>query len=309
LIVLHIYKKYNDKIKQLLSSCLAKKHNRIVLCGLFVGLYYYLFFWLKTLIQFLIGGGTFPLLTVTAVCLAVQELWQQKNQLTQLKPSILHRRLGHSLILFGVGLFPFSLNKGWSQALVWFVILIGITLSTWGMKFFKGYLRPIFLIIFSIYPGIYSLPAYIWQALTPERTMDRFQAWIVNLTLQVIGYSSSLDGTLVKLPTGSIDIRWGCNGFDLMVLMLLTSLLIGLAYRLKHFQILTISFLGCILAFTFNTARIALLAISVAYWDGETFNFWHDGWGGQIFSAAMFTAFYYLLIQLRLLDVTQKSQL
>ncbi|MEA5503974.1 cyanoexosortase C [Halotia wernerae UHCC 0503] len=303
------YKKYNDTSKKILSICLAKKHNQIVLCGLIVGLYYYLFFWLKTLTQFLIGGSTFPLLTVTAAYLALQELWQQKNQLAKLNPVTMQRRLGHSLILFGVGLFPFSLNKGWSQALVWLVTLVGIVLSTWGLKFFKHYKRPIFLIVLSIYPGIYSLPGYIWQALTPERIMDHIQAWSVNLALHTIGYPSNLDKTWVKLPTGSVEIKWGCNGFDLMVLMLITSLLIGIAYRLKGFQILTISFLGCILAFTFNTARIALLAISVAYWDATAFDFWHQGWGGQIFSAAMFTVFYYLLIQMRLLNFDRKSKL
>ncbi|WP_341529305.1 cyanoexosortase C [Nostoc sp. UHCC 0302] len=292
-----------------MSTYLGKNHNRVVLCGLVVGLYYYLFFWLKILIQFLIGGSTFPLLTVTAAYLGLQELWQQKNGLIKLNPSTMQLRLGHSLILFGVGLFPFSLNKGWSQALAWLVILVGIVLSTWGLKFFTRYLRPIFLIGLSIYPGIHILPAYIWRALTPERMMDHIQAWSVNLALNVIGYPSSVDGTLVKLPTGSVDIGWGCNGFDLMVLMVMTSLLIGIAYRLKGFQILTISFLGCILAFTFNTARIALLAISVAYWDRSAFDFWHDGWGGQIFSAAVFTAFYYLLIQMRLLDFDRKSKL
>ena len=303
------YKKYSYTIKKRLPIYLANNHNRIILCGLFVGLYYHLFFWLKTLTLFLIGGSTFPLLTVTTTYLALHELWQQKNQLAKLNPATIERRLGHALILFAVGLFPFSLNKGWTQALVWLVILVGIVLSTWGLKFFKRYLRQIFLMLLSIYPGIYSLPGYIVQVMTPERTMDRIQAWSVNLVLQVIGYSSSVDETMVKLPTGSIDIEWGCNGFDLIILMLMTSLLIGMVYRLKGFQTLTISFFGCIIAFVFNTARIALLAISVAYWDVKTFDFWHDGWGGQIFSAAMFTAFYYLLIQLRLLDYDRKSKL
>ncbi|MBH8553658.1 cyanoexosortase C [Nostocaceae cyanobacterium CENA357] len=292
-----------------MSIYLKKSHNRFILSGLAVGLYYYLFFWLKTLTQFLIGGSTFPLLTATAAYLALQELWQQKNQFAKLNPVNMQRQLGHSLILFGVGLFPFSLSKGWSQALVWLVILVGMVLSTWGLKFFKHYLRPIVLMVLSIYPGIHVLPAYIWQVLTPERTMDHIKAWSVNSVLNTIGYRSSLDGTLVKLSTGSVEIGWGCNGFDLIVLMLMTSLLIGIAYRLKGFQILIISFLGCILAFTFNTARIALLAISVAYWDGEAFDFWHNGWGGQIFSAAMFTVFYYLLIQMRLLNSDCKSKL
>lgn len=296
-------------IKKILPVYLAKKHNRIVLCGLVVGFYYYLFFWLKTLTQFLISGSTFPLLTATAACLALQELWHHKNQLAKLKPAIIQRRLGHSLILFGVALLPFSLSKGWSQALIWLVILVGIFLSTWGLKFFQRYLRPLFLVILSIYPGIFFLPAYIWQALTPERTMDRIQAGSVNLLLHTIGYPSIVDGTLVKLPTGSVEIGWGCNGFELIVLMLITSVLIGVAYRLKGLQIITISFLGCLIAFTFNTARIALLVISVAYWDEQVFDFWHDGWGGQIFSAAMFTAFYYLLIQMRLLDFAPKSKL
>jgi exosortase/archaeosortase family protein len=307
-ISLNRYKKYAYTINKILPTFFAKKHNTIVFFGLLVGSYYYLFFWLNTLIQFLIGGNTFPLLTLTAAYLGFQELWQYRNQLANLNPATMQRRLGHSLILFGVGFFPFSLDEGWFQALVWLVILVGIFLSSWGLKFFKKYLRPIVLIVVSIYPGIFFLPAYIWQALTPERTMDYFQAWSANFVLQVIGYPSRVDGTFVKLPAGSVEIGWGCNGFELIVLMVITSLLIGIAYRLNSFQILKISFLGCIIAFTFNTARIALLTISVAYWDESTFNFWHEGWGGQILSAAMFTAFYYLLIQMRLLKVEQQSK-
>jgi len=292
-----------------LAIFLIQKSNSIILCGLIVGIYYYLFFWLKTLGQFVIGGSTFPLLTVTAAYLALQELWQQKSQLIKLNPATIQRRLGHSLILFGVGLFPFSISKGWTQALVWLVILVGIVLRTWGLNFFKTYLRPSFLMILSIYPGIYALPAYIWRAFTPERTMDKIQAWSVNLALHAIGYPSSSDGTFVKLPTGSVEVGWGCNGFDLIILMLMTSLLIGITYRLKGWEIFTVSFLGCVLAFIFNTARITLLAISVAYWDSKAFDFWHHGWGGQIFSTAMFTSFYYLLIQMRLLDFAHKSKL
>ncbi|GBE92379.1 cyanoexosortase C [Nostoc cycadae] len=306
---MNIYKKYAYTIKKILLIYLVKKHSLIVLCGLFVGLYYYLFFWLKTLINFLIGGSTFPLLTVTAAYLALQELWEQKPQIAKLNPVAIERRIGHSLILFGFGIFPFSLHKGWSQALIWLGILAGIALSSWGIQFFKSYQRPIFLMVTSIYPGIYFVASYIWQALTPERTMDHIQAWSVNLALHAIGYPSILDGTLVKLPTGGVDIGWGCNGFDLIVLMLMTSLLIGMGYRLKVFQTLTISFLGCVVAFSFNTARIALLAIVVAYWDGRSFEFWHHGWGGQIFSAAMFIVFYYLLIQMRLLDFAHKPKL
>ncbi|WP_413200477.1 cyanoexosortase C [Nostoc piscinale] len=286
---------------------MSKKHNLIVWCGLIVGFYYYLFFWLKTLVQFLIGGSTFPLLTITGGYLALQELWQNKAKIVRFRATNIQRRLGHILIGCGILFFPFSLDKGWKQALVWLSIFVGIVISTWGIKFFKYYLRPTFLIIFSIYPGINVLPGYLWQALTPERTMDQIQAWSVNLALHTMGYPSNIDGTWVNLPTGSVNIGWGCNGFDLMVLMLMTSLLIGMAYRLKSRQILIISLLGCVIAFVFNTARITLLAISVAYWDGQSFDFWHSGWGGQIFSLAMFTAFYYLLMQMRLLDFARKS--
>lgn len=309
MILLDIYRKSGYALKKIWLFFLETQHNRIILCGLVVGLYYYLFSWLKAVILFLISGMTFPLLTVTAAYLALQELWLRKHQLAKLNPAAIQRRLGHSLILFGTALFPFTINKGWSQALVWAVILVGILLSNWGLEFFKKYKITFFLIVISIYPGIYFLPEYIWRALTPERTMDYIQAWSVNLALQAIGYPSSVDGTLVKLPTGSIEIGWGCNGFDLIVLMLMTGLLIGIAYKLKGLQIINICFLGSIVAFAFNTARIVLLAISVAYWDESVFDFWHNGWGGQIFSAAMFTAYYYLLMQMRLLDFAPKSKL
>jgi exosortase/archaeosortase family protein len=56
--------------------------------------------------------------------------------------------------------------------------------------------------------------------------------------------------------------------------------------------------MGWTVAMVLNVPRIMLLAIASVYWGEHSFEFWHGPIGGQMFSAVMFTVYYYIAMWL-----------
>jgi exosortase/archaeosortase family protein len=278
-----------------LSQRLNNTHNRIILLGLLVGLCY-LPVWLLELVKRATLGATTPLLVVAAVYFALQELWHQRKQLAQLVVYPKHRLLGHAFILAGVGLFPFCRFSFWSQASVWLTILAGIALSSWGVSFFKGYSRPLILLILSAHPRVDILFGHLWRAVAPQHSLERFMAWSGGLVLNTMGQQATTTDIFISLPKGSVEVLWGCSGFDMAITMAGTSLLLGLILNQSWQRIVGLVILGIALGLVFNVPRIVVLTLAAANWGEESFNFWHGFWGGQIFSSILFTAYYYLIM-------------
>ncbi|ARV61311.1 hypothetical protein BZZ01_24240 [Nostocales cyanobacterium HT-58-2] len=268
-------------------------HNWIVLGGLVVGLWY-LPTWLGILLKLAVHGVAFPLLVFVAVYLAIQELWHQRNQLAKLLAPIKQRRLGHIVILTGVGLFPFCRFAVWSQALLWFLVLVGIALSSWGVSFFRKCLIPTFLILLSVHPTPNYLINSLWRTVN-DHTLERLVAWSSSLALQAIGQSATSIHNIIYLGTGAIQVEWGCTGTDMAITMAATSLLLGFILKQSWLQTVGLVVLGIVLAFVLNIPRIMLLAFANSFWGKEAFEFWHGSWGEQIFSTILFTVYYYLI--------------
>lgn len=281
--------------QRLLRKSLRTAHNRIVLCGLLVGVWY-LPIWLGHLLHGASQGVAFSLLVFAAAYLGLQELWHERNKLAKLTASVEHRRLGHILILTGAGLFPFCRFAVWSQALLWFLVLVGIALSSWGVGFFKKYPRPTFLILLSVHPGLNILIGYlVWRVLGSHNILERFMAWSGSLVLHAIGQPATSSDIHISLATGGVEIGWGCNGFDMAFTMAATGLLLGLILKQSWLQTLGLVIIGIALALVLNVPRIVLLTLAAVYWGEESFQFWHGPWGGQIFSSILFTIYYYLI--------------
>lgn len=279
------------------SRKIRAAHNLIILCGLLVGLWY-LSNWLGILINYTFQGASFPLIVGASAYLAVQELWHRRNKLARLIVSVQQRRIGHILILTGTILFPLCRFAVWSQALLWLLILAGIALSSWGLEFFKKYPRPIFLILLSTHPTPDIIAGQLWTIITPPNTLERFMAWMGSLALQSIGQPATATDIYIYLPTGGVEVGWGCSGFNMAFTIAVTGLLLGLTLKQSWLQTLGLVILGVALAFIFNVPRIMLLTLAAVFWGEKSFEFWHGAWGGQIFSTLLFTAYYYLIMSI-----------
>jgi exosortase/archaeosortase family protein len=271
-------------------------HGKIVIGGLLIGLIY-LPSWLWFVSVFTLVGSIFPMVSVCAVGLALTQLWQSRHTLKQPQASVSERRWGHSLIWFGIALFPFCWPKIWAQGLAWAIVLIGIALSSWGLQFFRQYTYPIALLLCTAYPPlILSLAERAWKIVAPPSILERFMAWAGSLVLKLLDSAATATDINLLLPTGGVSVLPACNGFEMMITMICITLLTGIAFQMRKWVILQLAVVGTLLALGLNVLRVALMAFAIAHWGNHAFEFWHGFWGGQIFSGLLFTIYYYLVM-------------
>lgn len=280
-----------------LGPFLQTTHGRIVLCGLFVGLCYLPVWCSGLLVSASQGSAGLPLISAT-VYLGLQQLWKQRRNLATIQASEEDELLGHALILSSVALFPFCRSEIWSQAVIWLLILIGIACSSWGVRFFTQYPLPTVLLALSVYPKPGVLARILWQTLTPPKLLEHLMAWSGTVALRVIGQPAVVQGTLVSLPGGSVEVAWGCNGFNMAFTMAAAGLIMGLFLNQSRLQTIGLMAIGIVLALVFNVPRIMLLTLASVYWGKAAFEFWHGPWGGQIFTGVLFTVYYYAVMGL-----------
>lgn len=279
-----------------LGALIKDVHGRIVLCGLFVGLCY-LPTWLGFLFHRMGKGSSSLVLLLAIVYLGLQELWKQRRQLAKSQVSDEDRLLGHTLILASAILFPFCRFAIWSQALLWLLVLIGIACSSWGVGFFRRYTLPTALMGLSVYPRPGETAKILWEMFTPPRVLDHLTAWLGSGALQAIGQPARVTNEVfISLPTGSVEVGWGCNGFGMATNIAIGGLILGLFLKQSWFKIMLLMALGVVLALVLNIPRVMLVTYAAVYWGKYWFDFWHTSWGAQIFVAVLFTIYYYLVM-------------
>lgn len=287
----------------LLQTGLKTTHNRIVLLGLIVVLGY-LSFWSGMLVFRSFKGSSSGMLQLVAIALGGYQLWQQRQRLEKLTAPEEDQLLGHILILGGVLLFPICLVATWSQAMVsalilamvCAIILTGIACSNWGVSFFSTYPVPTFLICLGLLPKPAEISRAIWRSFTEPEILERSMAWAGSAALNAIGQPATVNGIFISLPSGSVEIGWGCNGFDMAMTMVVASLVLGLFLKQSRSKIVALMVIGASLALIFNIPRIMLVTYAAVYWSKYWFDFWHDSWGSQIFVSVLFTIYYYVVM-------------
>lgn len=290
------WKQIKRATANLLHASLKTPHRRIVTCGLLVGLCF-LPFWLADIIIGTLHGAA-SLVMVGAIGLGLYKLWRDRLSLAQLEAGLEDQWLGHCIIISGLVLSPFCAFSEWSQKLVWIFILIGIVISSWGIKFFQTYPLPTALLGFGLFPQPTVVAKAVWEAFMPPQILERIMAWGGVAGLNLLSQPAKLDGTIITLPGGSVDVAWGCNGFDMATVIAASSLILGILLKQVAPKVLLMVAIGVVLALLFNIPRIMLMAISEAYWGKAAFEFWHGFWGGQIFSTILFTIYYYVVMAL-----------
>ncbi len=269
-------------------------HHRMVAAGLLVGVCY-LPFWLIDTVSSTIHGGA-SLLMLALIALGLYRLWQNRQQLAALEAADDDRFLGHTLIACGILISPWCWSSEWSQKLSWLMILLGIACSNWGVGFFRRYPLSVALICLGLFPQPTLVGQQLWQAFTPPQMLENFMAWSGGLGLQAIGQAAVSNGNTLTLSGGSVQVIWGCSGFDMATIMAVASLVLGLFLKRSASNILSLMMIGITLALIANIPRIMLMAYANAHWGKASFHFWHGPWGGQIFSTILFTIYYYIVM-------------
>jgi exosortase/archaeosortase family protein len=278
-----------------LRSSLRSFHSSLILLGLLIGLCY-LPSWLTGLLNRGPQSADGLTLATCFVGLSFYLLWKQQPQFATLAASEEDRLLGYILIICGIILFPVCRFALWPQALLWALILVGITCCIWGLSFFRRHSLLVISTLITVYPRPTETARLLWQAVTPYEYLERGMAQAGAGALKLFGWQASAVESLVMFPEGAVDVDWGCNGFDMALTMMVAGLMMGLFLKQGWWQILGVMGIGVVAALLFNVPRVMLLAVASVYWGEVWFEFWHGPWGGQVFSAVLFTVYYYTIM-------------
>ncbi|WP_242036459.1 cyanoexosortase C [Leptolyngbya sp. FACHB-321] len=297
------WQKIRQVAERVLREGLRTTHNRIVLLGLIVVLSY-LLFWFGILVFRIFKGSSSGMLQMAAISLGAQQLWKQRQQLTKQTALEEDQLLGHMLTISGVLLFPVCLLMTWAEpmvsalvsAAVCSIILAGIACSQWGASFFSSYPLSIFLICLGLLPKPAEISRALWRSFTAPEMLERFMAWAGGAALRTVGQPAAVDGIFISLPSGSVEVGWGCNGFDMAMTMVVASLVLGLFLKQSGPKVMALMVIGAMLALVSNIPRIMLVTYAAVYWGKYWFDFWHDSWGSQIFVSVIFTIYYYVIM-------------
>jgi len=273
---------------------MASKHGRLLVVAAVAGLVY-LPTWLAVQWQSILLGGSAVVINLAFLWLGFNKLWRNRDDLQHLSASGDDRLAGHFLILGGAFWLPFSHYSTSLQSLTWILVLIGVAWSSFGITFFRRYAAASLMILIGMYPNSTFLFNRMLDALIEPAFFERLVAWLGGQGLWLIGQDASSNGSYIILADKTALVMYGCTGIDMAVSLAGLSLVVGLVFKQSVWRILLAVTTGIFIAMAFNIPRVMLMVMALAYWGQESFEFWHGNWGGQIFSAIMFTVAYYAI--------------
>jgi cyanoexosortase A len=131
-------------------------------------------------------------------------------------------------------------------------------------------------------PVMNPLPQALRLAMAPTSLTASCASFIG----RAMGHSMAADATVVRMPTGTLDVLEGCDGLlsigRLLVLTAITFALFPTSARQKTALVASTVVTG----FVSNALRIEMLAVTVAKGDAGSFAYWHTGHGASIFALA-----------------------
>jgi len=167
-----------------------------------------------------------------------------------------------------------------------FLTAVGLGLAASGIRGLKQYWREFLLMGVSVVPRV-----VVETALNQVVSINLVAAKFANFLLWYLGFDVSRQGVNILLPTGVVEVNSACSGLDSMLMLLRLSVLVLLMWPTRLVDKLFIPVMAVLLAFLVNGIRIVLMAILVAFSNHETFEYWHQGGGSQIFSLILIGLF------------------
>jgi cyanoexosortase A len=235
-----------------------------------------------TLASRLEDGG---LMALSGLCwLAVGSLlWEKYTQL-KFNSGIFASTLG-VLLIVGVLLKSTILPSQGFLAISPFLSALGVGLLASGFRNLRQYWRELVILFFIGWPHN-LLKAFLEVPTTLGRSPLDLSIPTANLgTLLLVytGFDVKLQGVVITLPGGSVEVNEACSGVDTMFYLLSLAVLFLVMFPLKErWKTMITPLVAVTLAFLVNGARVALLAVVSAQQDKEAFNYWHHGQGSLL---------------------------
>lgn len=153
--------------------------------------------------------------------------------------------------------------------------------------------------------GLMLLPSFaLLMRVLPEQPISLLTARIAGVWLAALGLDVLVQGRLVMLPAGGVEVLSACNGLDMMAQILCVGLIFLLAFRIRSwFSRLLLFLCAPLIGLVANSFRIALLAGFAGMGQGKgssLFTFFHEDSGSLVFSGV--AVFVYGMLYMRLLE-------
>lgn len=173
-----------------------------------------------------------------------------------------------------------------------FIALLGVGLLASGVKGLRQYWKE--LLLFGLL-GLNPVIKLILEAID----LPSLTAKAATFILWYTGFQVQRQGVFLLLPTGRVEVYGACSGVQSILQMVNISVLFLLMIpnQLRWIQRILCVGVAVLLGFIVNSARVALMAILVAFSQKGAFQYWHDGQGSLIFSVIavlLFGAFCWL---------------
>ena len=220
------------------------------------------------------GESDFSGTTFLVWGIVIYLLWEKKEQIPLESDRV---STGIGVILMALILSKISTVVGYDYFLRIFPLLATLSLGLMasGYKGLKTYLSEWII--------------FIWLAIPPGAilriiNLSLLTAKTAELILHYTGYDITRQGLFLRLPTGSVEVYYGCSGANVIHQLLGLSLIFLLMFPTNFTQKIILPLSAIVIAFFVNAVRVALMAVLVSYSTKEAFEYWHKGDGSLIFS-------------------------
>jgi len=159
-----------------------------------------------------------------------------------------------------------------------FMAVLGLACLASGFQRLRQYWREL-----AVFAMLALNPAL--QLLLQTIDLSSMTAKFSTLVLWYTGFPIQRQGLFLILPTGRVEVYEACSGLHSILQMLNIAVLFLLMFTLRLLgQKLLCVALAVIVGFVVNSARVALMAILVAFSQKDSFEYWHSGNGSLVFS-------------------------
>ena len=211
----------------------------------------------------------------------------------QPRPARAGRWIGVALLVLVLARGQRMLAFDFASSLLPLLAGLGLVLLAAPWNQWQMFLRPLVVLGF--------LPVMRWVGwVTPLHPLSTVTAWLTHQFLWFSGFPSKLSGIFIYLPTAGVKVSDACAGLNMLLQLFVVAVIFAMAFPMRHhWQNGLMLVIAPLIALLCNAGRIMALALindstlaNRKWW----FDFFHEQWGGLVFSGIAMQLFVWLYV-------------
>jgi cyanoexosortase A len=208
-------------------------------------------------------------------------------------PGKFGRWIGVSLLVLVLARGQRMLAFDFASSLLPLLAGLGLVLLAAPWNQAQSFLRPLMV--------LGCLPVMRWMGwMMPLHPLSTATAWITHHLLWISGFPSRLSGIFIYLPTSGVKVSDACAGLNMLLQLLVVALIFSMAFPMRHrWQNGLMLAIAPLIGLLCNAGRIMALALindSTLTHKRWWFDFFHEQWGGVVFSGIGMQVFVWIYI-------------